>query len=64
MYLETVTNKDGWKVILSDSLEFESVITSNDKINLPIINQVSVKEFSNGKTTTKDSVEILATDII
>ena len=52
-------------VILSNSKEFESVITTNDKINLPVINQVSVREFSNGKTTpTKDRVEILATNVI
>ena len=59
-----MTNKDGCKVILSDSKEFESVIVSNHKINLPFINQVSVREFQNGKTTiSKDRLEILATNI-
>ena len=60
-----MTNKDGCKVILSDSKEFESVIVSNHKINLPFINQVSVREFQNGKIATiKDRVEILATNVI
>ena len=64
-YLEVVTNKEGCKIILSNSKEFESVIYQNDKINLPIINQITLREFQNGKTTTaKERVEILATNII
>ena len=64
-YLETVTNIEGSQAILSNSKEFESVITNNDKINLPIVDQVTVREFQNGKTTaTKDRLEILATNIV
>ena len=63
-HLELMTNKDGCKVILSESKEFGSVITNNDKIKLPIVDQISVREFQNGKTTTaKDRVEILATNV-
>ena len=63
-YLETVTNKEGCKVILSNSKEFDAVITNNDKNKLPVINQVSVSEFSNGRiTTAKDRVKILATNV-
>ena len=63
-YLEVMTNKEGCQVVLSNSKEFESVITQNDKINLPIINQIEVMDFQNGKTTTaKDRVEILAMNI-
>ena len=45
-YLEMVTNKAGCKVILSNSKEFKSVIAQNDKIKLPIVEQVSIREFS------------------
>ena len=63
-YLELITNKAGCKVVLSNSKEFEAVITDNDKIKLPIVEQVSLREFSNGKTTTaKDRVERLATNV-
>ena len=64
-YLETLTNKASCKVVLSNSKEFESVIAQNDQIKLPVINQVAVRDFNNGKTTTaKDRVELLATNII
>ena len=33
-YLEVMTNKDSCKVVLSNSKDFESVISHNDKINL------------------------------
>ena len=63
-YLEVMTNKEGCKVILSNSREFEAVIANNDKIKLPVINHVSVRDFSNSRTTpTKDHVELLATNI-
>ena len=63
-YLEVMTNKEGCKVVLSNSKEFEAVITNNDKIKLPFVNHVSVREFSNGRTTTaKDREEILATNV-
>ena len=64
-YLEVVTNQEGCKIILSNSKEFETVIYQNAKINLPIINQITLREFQNGKTTTaKERVEILAMNII
>ena len=64
-YLEVMTNRDGCKVILSNSKDFESVIAQNDQINLPVINHVSVRDFQNGRTTTaKDRVELLATNIV
>ena len=64
-YLERMTNREGCKVVLSDSKEFEAVITNNDKVSLPVVDQVSVRDFHNGRTTTaRDSVEILATNII
>ena len=45
-YLELMTNRDDCKVTLSNSKEFEAVITNNDKIKLPIVEQVSVRKFS------------------
>ena len=63
-YLEVMTNKASCKGVLPNSKEFEAVITNNDRIKLPILNYVAVREFSNGKTTpTKDRVELLATNI-
>ena len=42
-YLEDVTNRANWKVILSNSNDFEGVITENEPINHPKIMTVSVK---------------------
>ena len=63
-YLEVMTNRNDCKVILSNSKDFDAVIANNNRIKLPIVEQVSVREFNIGKTTlTKDHVELLATNI-
>ena len=50
--------------MLSNSKDFEAVITNNDQVNLPVIEHVSVRDFSNGRTTsTKDRVELLASNV-
>ena len=36
-YLEDVTNKANWKIILSNSNDFDGVIAENEQINLPNI---------------------------
>ena len=61
--LEDVTNKANWKVILSNSNDFEGVIAENDQINLPRIKTVSVKDFTNTTKPAKDMVEIIATNL-
>ena len=62
-YLEDVTNKANWKVILSNSHDFEGVIAENDRINLPRIITVSVKDFTNTTKPDKDRVEINGTNL-
>ena len=61
--LEAVTNRANWKVILSNSNDFEGVIAENDRINLPRIMTVSVKDFTNNRKPAKDRVEIIATNL-
>ena len=62
-YLEDVTNRANWKVILSNSHDFEGVIVENQRINLPRIMTVSVKDFTNTTKPAKDRVEIIATNL-
>ena len=62
-YLEDVTNRANWKVILSNSHDFEGVIAENHHINLPRIMTVSVKDFTNTAKPAKDRVEIIATNL-
>ena len=62
-YLETVTNKANWKVILSNSHDFEGVIAENERINLPRIMTGSVKDFTNITKPAKDRVEIIGTNL-
>ena len=58
-YLEDVTNRANWKVIPSNSNDFEGVIAENERINLPRIMTVSVKDFTNTTKPAKDRVEII-----
>ena len=62
-YLEDVTNRANWKVILSNSNDIEGIIAENDQINLPRIMTVSVKDFTNTTKPTKNRVEIIATNL-
>ena len=62
-YLEDVANKDNWKVILSNSNDFEGVISENEQINLPRILTVSVKDFTNTTKPAKNRVEIKGTNL-
>ena len=62
-YLEDVTNKANWKVILSNSNDFEGVIAENEQINLPKILTVSVKDLTNTTKPTKNRVEIIGTNL-
>ena len=55
-YLEDVTNKVNWKVVMSNSHDFEGIIAANGRINLPRIITVSVKDFSNTTKPVKDRV--------
>ena len=62
-YLEVATNRANWKVILSNSHDFEGVIAENPRINLPRIMTVSVKDFTNTTKPAKDRVEIIGTNL-
>ena len=62
-YLQDVTNRANWKVILSNSNDFEGAIIENEQINLPRIMTVSVKDFTNTTKPAKDRVEIIATNL-
>ena len=62
-YLEVATNRGNWKVILSNSHDFEGVIAENPRINLPKIMTVPVKDFTNTTKPAKDRVEIIATNL-
>ena len=62
-YLEDVTNRANWKVILSNSHDFEGVIAENHQINLPRIMAVSVRDFTNTTKPTNDGIEIIATNL-
>ena len=62
-YLEDVTNRANWKIILSNSHDFEGVIAENERINLPRIMTVSVKDFTNTTKPAKDRVEIIGTNL-
>ena len=62
-YLQDVTNRANWKVILSNSHDFEGVIAENERINLPRIMTVSVKDFTKSTKPAKDRVEIIPTNL-
>ena len=62
-YLEAVTNRANWKVILANSHDFEGVITENERINLPRIMAASVRDFTNTTKPAKDRIEIIATNL-
>ena len=56
-------HRANWKVILSNSNDFEGAISENERINLPRIMTVSVKDFTNTMKPAKDRVGIIATNL-
>ena len=62
-YLEDVTNRANWKVILSNSHDFKGVIAEHEQINLPRIMTLLVKYFTNNTKPAKDRVEIIGNNL-
>ena len=62
-YLENVTNKDNYRIILSNSIDFQEMLSKNDKINLSSICNVSLLNFTNTTKPAKERIELLATNV-